>query len=193
MQISNWEDISKTTNILFTKYWRATKKKQRRYGLPIPAQLNEWQPPNTGDLKINFDAAFKDGHTATGVVLRNSQSQIMGAWVNHFSSENPFCAEAEAATQAFRIASELRIERVLIEGDAQTVILALQGMNQFLDWRARAHIDEGRMFLLSVHPYWTVQFSPRQCNSCAHSLAKWAYHSSFSGEVEPARVLGFVN
>lgn len=88
MKSSNWEDISTTTNKTFTRYWRSMQKKQRGQGLLIEAQLKEWQPPTAGELKINFDAAFKNGRTATGMVLQNSHSQILGAWVNHFRFEN---------------------------------------------------------------------------------------------------------
>lgn len=60
--------------------------------------------PPDGEVKFNFDAAFKNGITTTGYVLRNASDVIVGAWVNHFQSENPFCAEIEAAIQALKLA-----------------------------------------------------------------------------------------
>lgn len=82
-----------------------------------------------GGLKLNFDAAFVDGNTFTGVLLRNDRGLILGAWVNHFESDNPFCAETEAALQALHIANELQLEAVTIEGDAFCVIMALNGLD----------------------------------------------------------------
>lgn len=89
--------------------------------------------PPTGELKLNFDASFKDGSASAGVVLQNSNGTILGAWTNRFISSNPLCVEAEVAAQALNIADELKLENVTFEGDAQNVILAIHGLQQFGD------------------------------------------------------------
>lgn len=63
--------------------------------------------------------------TVTWCVLRNDSGSILGAWVNHFTSDNPFCAEAEAVFQALKIAKDVLLEKVYLEGDATNVIAAL--------------------------------------------------------------------
>lgn len=141
-----------------------------------------WKPPFRGELKLNFDAAYEEGVIVTGVVLRDSDGRIMGAWTNRFMSDNPFCAETEVAIQALKIAVELRIENATFEGDAAFVILALQGLSEFEDWRAVNNIKEGRQ-ILSSHYLWSIQYSLRSCNRCGHILAKWAKETSFFGFV----------
>lgn len=54
---------------------------------------------------------------------------IVGAWANHFASKNPFCAEAEEATQALQIASDMGLVQASFKGDAHNVIIALQGLD----------------------------------------------------------------
>lgn len=88
--------------------------------------------------------AYVDGKFGTGCILRDEGGNILGAWINHFSTDNAYCAEAEAAIQALKIAEELRLDKVILEGDAMFVILALQGMDEFEDWKATTKIAEGR-------------------------------------------------
>lgn len=96
-----------------------------------------------GWTQDQFWCSHKEGKNATGVVLRNEMGAILGAWVNHFTHENAYCAEIEAAIQALKISDSLQLDRVPFEGDAMLVILALQGLNQFQEWKAQKQIDEG--------------------------------------------------
>lgn len=136
-----------------------------------------WTPPPVGVLNFNFDAAFKDGCTTTGCVLRNHLGIIVGAWVNCFVSDKPFCAETEAAIQTFKLADGLDLIKVCFEGDASNVILSLKGLN----------VEEGRP-LLASKLFWNIDFVPRDCNSTAHFLAKWAVSLDFCGPV-PSHLL----
>lgn len=148
--------------------------------MPLPQQ---WIPATAGEVKFNFDAAFSEGKTATGCILRDAWGTILGAWVNHFKTDNAFCAGVEAAIQALKIAEELKLEKVCIEGDAMFVILAMNGMDEFAVWRATNSIMEGRRRLRS-HCNWFLNYSPRESNACAHQLAKWTFHSHFSGTID---------
>lgn len=189
----DWQDLSSTTNRIYLQYWSAHSLPTRS---PLPFSCittpAKWVAPLPGELKVNFDASFKDGNASAGVVLRNSHGSIVGAWTNLFSSSNPFCAEAEVAAQAFNIAKELQLERVTIEGDAQNVILAIHGLQQFGDWRAAQVVARCRK-LLQSHYLWFLNSVPRSCNDCAHSLANWAFHANFVGCLDPSRatIVGF--
>lgn len=66
--------------------------------------------------KFKFDTAFKDGHTTTGVVLRNADGCLLGAQVSQCMSDNAYCAELEAALQAFHIATRLKIDQDHLKG-----------------------------------------------------------------------------
>lgn len=69
------------------------------------------------------------------------------------------------------------------------VILAMQRISHFQDWRAKKMIEEGYR-LLNPKNLWFLNFVPRQCNAFAHHLAQWAFHSNFSGKVDPQQVTG---
>lgn len=87
-----------------------------------------WQPPIEGFLKINFDVVFSDGKPTMTCVLRDMHGDIKEAWINHFESLNPYCTETEATIQALRMAMELRLDKVIFQGDALNVIMALKGL-----------------------------------------------------------------
>lgn len=62
----------------------------------ITAELLHMDTPLSDEVKFNFDAAFKDVRTTTGVLLRDSTGTILGAQIHYFQSENAFCAETKA-------------------------------------------------------------------------------------------------
>lgn len=62
---------------------------------------------------------------------------IKGVWINHFESPNPYCTETEVAIQEHRMAMELRLDKVIFEGDALNVIMALKGWEQ--EWQAKSN------------------------------------------------------
>lgn len=126
----DWMDIARSLNCQFLKYWAGSERRRaasqaRAQNLPLLA----WKPPPHRTLKMNFDAAFKDGKTTTVVILRNHIGQILRAWVNRFDSENALCAETEAATQALQNAIDVQLDCVQFEGDAFNVIMALNGLD----------------------------------------------------------------
>lgn len=144
-----------------------------------------------GEYKINFDAAFKDGVASSRVVLLDEHGIILGAWTNHFQSENPFCAEAEVVVQALKVAEQLNLDKISIKGDAHNVVMALTGSSEFDDWRAKKILDMGKT-LLHRRLIWFLSFVPFSSNLTAHSLAIWAFNSFFLGKlISPFRSLIF--
>lgn len=181
---AHWEDLSNSIDKSFHKYWQSSNDRLQRRRVQHPRPMHfRWQPPVRGTLKFNFDATYTNGIAVTGVVLRNHDGLILGAWVNRFVSVNSYCAETEAAIQALEIANHQGFDLVEFEGDALEVIMALLGLPQFEDWRAMANILTGRR-LISHHTHWTVKHIYREANTCAHNLAKWATSTSLIGSLD---------
>lgn len=115
--------MSKNIKKLTTTYWKATIS--RRLKAQKENTSVAWTPAPLGFLKLNFDAAFKNGKAITGVILHNQDEKIVGDWINRFDSHNAFCVEAKAAIQALQIAADLDIQKAQFKGDAYNVILAI--------------------------------------------------------------------
>lgn len=108
---------------------------------------------------------------SSGVVLRDEYDIIRGAWTNCFQAENAFCTEAKAAIQALKVAADLKLVKVSIEGDAHNVIMALKGLLQFEDWKAKKLLESGKV-LFNHNMFWFLFFVHRSCNLAAHHIAK---------------------
>lgn len=113
------------------KYWQVNKQRKmiakfRNKG----SMVIYWQPPIQGFMKVNFDVVFSDGKTTTACILRNMHGEIKGVWINHFEPPNPYCAETEAVIQALRVTKELRLDKVMFEGNTLNVIMALKDLEQ---------------------------------------------------------------
>lgn len=167
----DWKQLSKTTYKSHTRYWRGhLNVSKSAHKSKLHRAKCTWTPPLIVELKMNFDAAFKDGKTTIGVVLRDHNETILGAWTYHFGNDNAYCAEAEAAVQALKIGNDLMLDKVIFEGDAMFVILAIQEVQRFEEWRARAKILEGRC-LLKAKNLWFLNHVSRECNASAYQLA----------------------
>lgn len=144
--LSNWTNFSLLVNWVFHSYWKQCIEKHNHLSSSA-SQSRSWLPPLTRELKLNCDAAFKDGEASSGVVLRDDHGTILGAWTNYFKADNSFCIEAEAGIQALKVADELRLDKITIEGDAHNVITALTGSLAFKDWKAKKILDTGKNLL----------------------------------------------
>ena len=58
-----------------------------------------WKPPEPGWIKINIDAAFKDLHTAIGLIARNHGGQVC----DMITRTGRLSSAAEAEVWAFEI------------------------------------------------------------------------------------------
>ena len=88
-----------------------------------------WQPPNRAQYNVNFDGALfnSENSVGLGVVIRNDMGQVMVSLSQ--KTTLPFTAievEAMAARRALKLALETGFDRVILEGDSQILITALE-------------------------------------------------------------------
>lgn len=76
--LKDGQKASKIVNKNSLIYWRATTARKGKRVQPQPI-ITIWNPM-FGDLRVNFDVAFKDGNTITSCILRNSRvlSWVLG-------------------------------------------------------------------------------------------------------------------
>ncbi|XP_075662876.1 uncharacterized protein LOC142632323 [Castanea sativa] len=136
-----------------------------------------WRPPLTR-FKLNFYAVvFKDEEASgIGAIIRNDRREVMAA----FSGKGPSvsCSE-EAEILACRRAVEFALEcgfmEMVMEGDNQSVMSALE-LKRSLTSRV-GHIIQDVLCLLHGFRWSQVQFAKRSANTVAHLLARHAKNS----------------
>lgn len=152
--ILDWIEFTHQLLKLTVKYWKAarTRYNQRRK----KTTLAEWTPSGLGTIKINVDVTFSNCKATIGIVSRDHNRRILGAWTNHFSSPNAFCVKMEVIVQALIKAEEMNMEKADIESDSLGVILALQGLKDYEDWQAEDNTKKGR-HILRRQTLWNLQ------------------------------------
>ena len=95
---------------------------------PLNSDPIHWKPHRSPHCKINFDGAiFQDQKMAgIGVVIRNSGGQVIGTLSDRINLPATVDdVEALACRKAISFALELGVEKVVLEGDFETIIHAL--------------------------------------------------------------------
>ena len=134
-----------------------------------------WRPPNTDEMKINYDGAIfsEEGRAGLGVVIRNSE----GAVIASLSQQIPLPAtvtqvEALAARRATEFAVELGITSAVLEGDSDIVHKEL--ISTDLSLALHGHIIHDVKQLASYFTCIRFVHVRRQGNNVAHALARRA-------------------
>ncbi|XP_030941942.1 uncharacterized protein LOC115966960 [Quercus lobata] len=93
-----------------------------------PLVMQQWRPPESKHVKLNFDAAVFNSLNLEGidVIAREWNGDVIGALSMPISlSQTVNEMEAIACQKAVQFAKELGLQKVIIEGDSLVVINAL--------------------------------------------------------------------
>ena len=148
--------------------------------LPQVPSLTKWSAPPAGFFKINVDgAASDDGKPSSiGVIIRDCQGSPTAASSKVLSS--PFSVEiteALALQEGVLLASEMGLSKVIFEGDALSIIQAVNVGNVGGDF---GHIIQNIRDLSLSFTWCLLQHLNRNGNRVAHDLAKEARRSGVS-------------
>lgn len=106
------------------------KKAHEVGSLSVLRRFNsKWLPPNKDTVKINVDAAvnIKENKFGIGIMARNVADEVMMAAAKTcWPFVSVELAELAAVQWAVELVQDRFLLRVLIEGDAQVVVKALQ-------------------------------------------------------------------
>ncbi|XP_059432574.1 uncharacterized protein LOC132165893 [Corylus avellana] len=138
-------------------------------------------PPNLW-FKINFDTVIRDSFSCQAAVCRDSKGHIIAMISQISPSCSPNLGEALAARLAVSLASSLRLDRFILEGDSEVVILALRHLDSSPDWSISSVISD----ILDSIPFassWEARKVHRSANFSADYLARWVAARSHSGSI----------
>ena len=108
------------------------------------------------------------------MVCRDSNGSIIAAQSQEECLGQSLWAESKAALLAASLAHKDGFARVVLEGDAHSVIKAIINPSTTPHWSINAIIEDTRVILNSF-VCWNASFVFRDSNFVAHSLAQWAY------------------
>ncbi|XP_018831004.1 uncharacterized protein LOC108998763 [Juglans regia] len=132
-----------------------------------------WQAPPVDWFKINWDGAVDKakGLIGIGVVIRDSFGQVIVAMRQGKKLyPDPLLAKSYGALQAVKVAWEIGLHQIILEGDSLQVTKALVEDREALS-SSSMFWSEAR-FYLKLFAKWEVSHIRRNDNHIAHLLAK---------------------
>ncbi|XP_059441925.1 uncharacterized protein LOC132174254 [Corylus avellana] len=140
-----------------------------------PAQTTNWKPPPVNMVKVNWDAAIdkKNSCVGIGILARDANGQFMAACgLKKKTLRDPTVAEAFATLHTVLFANELGFEHVIFEGDALTVVKAINSTDTCES--SYGHFVEDVKRSRSEIAISSFVHVLRGANSAAHNLANEA-------------------
>nr|CAB3465051.1 unnamed protein product [Digitaria exilis] len=144
---------------------------------PSRVVLVRWTPPPPGWFKINFDASvYNDGsgRASIGGAIRDCVGRIVLAFAERTEHSTVGIVEARAMIRGLRLALELGLHRVVVEGDDLVLAQLLRG--EETQTRIPVALQEEIVGLLRCFSGSDVRHVYREGNQVAHTLCRQAYH-----------------
>ncbi|XP_041004083.1 uncharacterized protein LOC121249437 [Juglans microcarpa x Juglans regia] len=142
-------------------------------GRPIGTDV--WSPLPMNVYRANWDASVDriNSRMGVGMVVRNWEG-LVTATLRSSRSLFPDAklAEAMATLKVVLFCKQLRISRLLLEGDALNVVNDIN--KETMDWSSAGLIIQDIKTELQSLEYGSAQFISRNSNCIAHCLAKEA-------------------
>lgn len=132
-----------------------------------------WTPPTHPNVKVNVDAHVLEGvGVRFGVVVRDSTGRLLVAAVKKLEAQwTPEMTEAGAARYGLEVARRYGFDRVVLEGDAATVINTVH--NKVSGEAPIFLIYDDIRKLSGMFSSFLCTHVRRAGNTVAHSVARW--------------------
>ncbi|KAF5442911.1 hypothetical protein F2P56_035519 [Juglans regia] len=106
-----------------------------------------------------------------GIVIWDEEGEVLvSLWMPKGNVCSPIVAEVHALWRAVELCTELRFTNVVFEGDALTIIDAINRSKESWVWYGQMIEDLKQFFTYTNR--WKLQHVYREGNQVAHSLAK---------------------
>ncbi|XP_043714529.1 uncharacterized protein LOC122662888 [Telopea speciosissima] len=165
----------------FLEYHKASAKGLQHNTTTTPLQpphVSHWFPPPTGFVKVNYDAALKQGSLEGGIglVFRSDVGRPLHALSAPLNFTSALQGETLAIRMAIAKAATLGITHLVVESDCKEAILYLQGSLMHPSLEAVVILND---VMRLCNSFTAVSFSsiPRDLNTVADTLARRALSS----------------
>jgi len=149
----------------------STPSSSQQHQHPHSTHFIRWSAPSGGFIKLNFDGSKSPAGAAAGFVIRNWQGGFIMAGTRFLEQATVIVAEATAMRDGIRAALNAGYRKILVEGDNQIVIKAIQ--NQIhTPWRIASLMQDIRNMIISCE---CISFTHiyREGNMAADWMAKY--------------------
>ena len=130
-------DLARQVNKSFEEHKQAWKIQSKN-----SSKDKTWIPPPPSWIKLNFDAAIREGKTFVAIIGRDQEGKFVAAWVGQLCPGSPLSGEANAALLAIQRAADVGFKNVVIEGDSWNVIEPLRNHESAPHWSIKSVVED---------------------------------------------------
>ncbi|XP_038717218.1 uncharacterized protein LOC120010499 [Tripterygium wilfordii] len=137
-----------------------------------------WRSPLINTIKVNWDASTHSqlNRTEFGAIYRDTVGDVLaGGSLVRESLLAPALAEAMIALFAVNLALDLGFKNVVFEGDAASIVTAINGGELNLHVWSLVVMEIKR--LVQYFTSWKFIFAKRSANMAAHKMARYSFHT----------------
>ena len=166
-------------------WWGGSPGKRPSHGKQRVCRDGRWSPPPTGFLKINTDGSSRGnpGHAGIGAIGRGDDGGAIFLFSVYKGQHSNNLMEALAIKVAIECGFSLGWRKIICESDSQIVVDILN--NQGLEDVSWHLASVARQILSLCQSLDTIAFHhiPREWNSVADCLAKWASNNEGNWDI----------
>jgi ribonuclease HI len=141
----------------------------------IPECEIKWMAPTQGWYKANWDVAIdkSQGRVGIGVIIRDEKGQTIAAMSKtRLKNLEPTMEEAFAAFNAACLCRDLKLQHIMMEGDAKLIVDAVNSNSS--TWSRFGHIIDHTQQILDDFIRWKCNHVRCEANGVVHQLVKAA-------------------
>jgi hypothetical protein len=132
-----------------------------------------WSTSPSNVVKLNTDAALKDGKATLAVVAKDDTGTIINCWAKHYPTSDPCTAESAMLLWALKLVRDNHFYAVVVESDAKVCIEALTVDSSTTSWKIHSLVANINFLALEFSSC-VFCWVRRDANGVAHALAKFA-------------------
>ncbi|XP_048322604.2 uncharacterized protein LOC125420089 [Ziziphus jujuba] len=167
---------------MFSEF-KLTLSKESIAGTDCHYRRDLWIQPSSHFIKINTDAAVKDGICFIGIIARDHSSSVLAIKSAQLQTDLPEVAEAYGVLQGLLLAKERGWRQIWTESDARNVILRLENHHRcYTHWMSDGIIAD-IINLKKEFQNVTFRWIPREANFIAHFVSRWCFSINFVGSI----------
>ncbi|XP_059070113.1 uncharacterized protein LOC131859885 [Cryptomeria japonica] len=127
-----------------------------------------WSTPPPPWLKLNFDAAARNGSAVGGGIIKDNLGNLVLANAGNFDSISSNMAEALSLFWRLKLGLGINVKRLIIEGDSKLIIEATKGVSR-ISWMINNVIKDIWSMIVWLEEF-QIQHIYREGNVVADSL-----------------------
>ncbi|KAG8369712.1 hypothetical protein BUALT_Bualt14G0042400 [Buddleja alternifolia] len=179
-QIESVESLINHAQATADDHYQAQRSKLTNLGNSPPGTRTSL--PSEFGLRVNVDAAFKEGSCCVSRVVRNEENGLLFAASRSYSAIDSKEAELLAIRFACSSLENAHFSSIIFESDCMGAVEEVNNNGEISFWIYENLVRDIKSFF-GYKPGWSLCFIRRELNVVAHNLCQWGFCRKWEGPI----------